>query len=210
MSENILSSELDYTLISLISKKIKVLIVGGGRAGFIKAKSFSLSGCDVYVVSKEFCDDFRKIDYQANLYLMEGTYNIEYIMDKHIIVIATGDEETDMHIASDCEKYSKLYLYCKDYKLGNLVKPLQKETNSIIFGVHSKSGNPNASRFIAESIQKDIAKQDDFISYLNSLRAKVKDEPYKDELMKFVTTEDFYFFYRNNAAHIVLQMFYSH
>jgi precorrin-2 dehydrogenase/sirohydrochlorin ferrochelatase len=187
---------------------MKVLVVGGGRAGFIKAKGFIQSGCSVSVLSKEFCDDFNTLASLNNLQLIKDAYKIDFIIDKHIIVIATGNKKIDMNISADCEKYSKLYIFCMDHKLGNIVKPLQRETKEVIFGLHSKSGNPNASRFIANLIEKDISSQDDFIDYLNTLRVKFKNEPYKDELMKFVTTDDFYFFYRNSAAQIILQLFY--
>ena len=56
--ENIL---LDHAFISLISSKIKVLIVGGGKGGYIKAKSFLQRGCKVYVISKEFDERFEEI-----------------------------------------------------------------------------------------------------------------------------------------------------
>jgi precorrin-2 dehydrogenase/sirohydrochlorin ferrochelatase len=206
--ENINSKELDYTFLSLISEKIKVLIVGGGRAGFIKAKSFSSSSCNVWIVSKEFCDDFNQLRHLSNVNMICSLYNTEYLLDKHIIVAATGDEETDKQVASDCEKYAKLYLFCSDYRKGNLIKPLQRETKSIIFSLHSKSGNPNASLFSASLTEENLAEYDDFITYINSLRYKLKNNSCKNEIMKFVSTRDFHFFYKNNAADMVLDLFY--
>jgi precorrin-2 dehydrogenase/sirohydrochlorin ferrochelatase len=208
MPENTHCTESDFTLISLISKKIKVLIIGGGRAGFIKAKSFTHSFCNVFVVSNEFCDDFNTLKSLDNISFIQDFYKIDFILDKHIVIIATGNKETDLQISADCEKYSKLYISCADYKNGNMVRPLQRETDSMIFGLHSKSGNPNASLFTADLIEKNIKEQDDFINYINTIRSKVKGKPYKDELMKFVTTEDFIFFYNNNVGDIILQLFY--
>lgn len=207
--QNTLTAELEYTFLSLISKKTKVLIIGGGRAGFIKAKSLSSSGCKVWVISKNFCDEFSSLKTLCNLTLIHAAYNTDYILNKHIIVIATGDEEIDTQIACDCEKYSKLYLFCSDYRKGNIIKPLQRETKSVVFSLHSKSGNPNASLFSADLIKENLGEYDDFINYINSLRNKVKSKSYKDEIMKFVSTKDFHFFYNNNAADLVLQLFYS-
>ena len=58
--EDILS-EINYTSISLISSKISVGIVGGGKAGFIKAKSFCEKGCSVTVISEAFIQEFNDI-----------------------------------------------------------------------------------------------------------------------------------------------------
>ena len=48
-------SALNYTMISLLSNKVNILIVGGGEAAFIKCRTFSKEGCNITVVSKEFC-----------------------------------------------------------------------------------------------------------------------------------------------------------
>ena len=52
-------SALNYTMISLLSNKVNILIVGGGEAAFIKCRTFSKEGCNITVVSKEFCSDFE-------------------------------------------------------------------------------------------------------------------------------------------------------
>lgn len=50
-----------YTGISIISEKIKVIIIGGGRAAYIKAKTFINSGCKIYVLSKDVIKEFQNL-----------------------------------------------------------------------------------------------------------------------------------------------------
>lgn len=50
--ENIYDEGIEYSYISLISKKLRVGIVGGGKAGTIKARHFVRNKCCVEVISK--------------------------------------------------------------------------------------------------------------------------------------------------------------
>ncbi|MCX7905047.1 MAG: NAD(P)-dependent oxidoreductase, partial [Caloramator sp.] len=115
--QDIHEGTIDYMFISLISQKTNVLVVGGGRAGYLKATSFLKKGCRVTVLSKGFIDDFRKLD-SVNLKLIEGNYSISYIQNHHLIVIATDDDELNDLVKMDCEKNFKLYLTCNDYRKG--------------------------------------------------------------------------------------------
>ena len=60
--ENIHREEqLEYIMLSLLSNKINVLIIGGGEASLIKTKTFLNGGCNVTVVAKEFLEDFKNL-----------------------------------------------------------------------------------------------------------------------------------------------------
>ena len=49
--KDIYNEGIDYSYISLISKKLRVGIIGGGKAGFIKIKHFIKNKCYVEVLS---------------------------------------------------------------------------------------------------------------------------------------------------------------
>ena len=53
IGEDIYRGNLGYTMISLFSSRINVLIIGAGKAALIKAKTFLSNGCNVSVVAKE-------------------------------------------------------------------------------------------------------------------------------------------------------------
>ncbi|WP_051541907.1 NAD(P)-dependent oxidoreductase [Clostridium lundense] len=208
-TENILCRGIDYTFISLISDKTNVLIIGGGRAGFIKAKTFSKKGCNLTVVSKEFCEDFNSIESFSNVRLIKSEYNREYILNNHLIVIAVNNEEINSLIKKHCNELSKLYLDCTDFKKGLFVVPCQRSTNVTSFGINTKGGSPKTSRYLANKLSKVLYEYDSFVEYSYSLRNRIKDFHNKDEIMEFVASEDFYFFYKKNQHENILKMFYD-
>lgn len=182
--------------ISLLPEKMRVLIIGGGRAGFIKAKSFSKKGCSVYVLSKQFIEEFKELNDMGKVVLITGNYDKIHIADKHIVIIATDDENLNEIIKNDCESSSKIYLSCEDFNGGMFITPVQRETDELNFSIHTKSGSPRTSVFIADMIEEHLKEYDEFAKYVCNLRESLKGSDKKDEIMRIVNTREFYERYR--------------
>ncbi len=201
---------LDYAFISLIARKIKVLIVGGGRAGYIKAKSFFQKGYKVSVVSREFDDRFKLM--AEEILLIKDEYNVKYIMDKHLVVIASNDESVNKAIQNDCEKHYKIYLNATDSRDGQFITPVAVKTENIEVGVHTNIGSPKTSVFLGSKIKETLCEYDDFVQYISNLRneilGKTRDRKFNLELMSFVNSDDFYFFYKKNKHELILKLFW--
>ncbi len=216
IGKNILPIELEYTCISLISHKTKVVIIGGGKAGLIKCISFIKKGCNVTVVSNEFIDDFKILreeisreNINTNLQLIKDYYSCKYILDKHIVIIAVDDKRLINLISKDCENNFKLYLNCENFKEGNFVKPLQRESQNIIFSLHARGGSPKTSQFLADNIIEKLKDYDSLVNYIVQLRDKIKGTSYKNEILAFISSDDFKFFYEKGVHEKVLKMFYG-
>lgn len=201
---------LDYALISLISSKIRVIVIGGGNGGYIKAKSFLKRGCNVDVLSKSFNERFEKLE--GNIKLIKDEYKKKYIEDKHIVIISTADNKLNEVIKKDCEYLSKIYLYSSEFKYGLLVTPTQRETKSVSFAVHTKAGSPKTSVFLAQKIKETLNQYDDFINYIGELRQELKtrtdNNKLKIEVMNFINTDDFYYFYKKGKQDLILKLFW--
>jgi precorrin-2 dehydrogenase/sirohydrochlorin ferrochelatase len=202
-------SDLKYTMISLISNKINILIVGGGEAAFIKCKAFSKEGCNITVVSKEFSTLFEPLKEINNIRLIKGEYDESYIEHNHIIIIATDNEETNYAIKLYCDKKSKLYINCANYKEGLFVTPVQKHTPNMKFALHTKSSSPKTALFMSKIIEDKLLEYNDFIEYTSGIRNMIKKMESKKEIMNFICSEDFYFFYTKGVQKIILEMFYG-
>lgn len=208
-SKDILSSELDFMSIALIAGKIKVLVIGGGNAGFIKSRSFTKKGCRVTVVSEDFCDAFETLSRCENLQCIDGMYQVDYIIPNHLIVIAIDDETLRQIIIKDCEIHHKLYLNCKNFKDGTFTIPAQGKTENIGFSVHTKRANPKTAMFLVNIMEKRLADYDALVEYNQRIREKIKFSPYKNKILNFISSEDFNFFVHKKAGNLVLGMFYG-
>jgi precorrin-2 dehydrogenase/sirohydrochlorin ferrochelatase len=207
--EDILLRPIEYSFISLLSNKTKVLIVGGGRAGFIKAKTLSKNGCNVKVVSKSFSKEFEELKKLSNLELIEGEYKKDYIQENHLIIIAVEDESINEIIRKHCDEQCKLYLDCSHFERGLFVVPCQRSTKTTSFGINTKGGSPKTARYLADKIKENLIDKDSFIEYSYDLRNSISESKDRSIIMNFVASEDFYFFYSTGKHEIILEMFFG-
>lgn len=212
MSENnkkdILRNSVENSYIALISSKVKVLIVGGGRAAFIKTKNFAIKGCSILVLSKDFDETFQIFDGYSKVKLVHHEYITDYIHDAHIVVIATNDDEINDKIRKDCDKINKLYMDCSKPEKGKFIVPCQRTSKKFSVAVNVEGKSPKTSVYIADKAKKYLESYEAFIEFTVKVRNKVKSAD-KKEIMEFICSDDFYFFYRRNKAELVLKMFYG-
>ena len=201
-------SALNYTMISLLSNKVNVLIVGGGEAAFIKCRTFSKEGCNITVVSKEFSSVFEVFQNLSNVRLVKDEYDESYVEHNHIVIIATDNEDTNYRIKAYCDKKCKLYIHCGDYKEGLIVTPVQKNTSNMKFALHTRNSSPKTTLFMSKIIEEKLDEYSGFIDYTSGIRNRIKKNIEKKEIMNFVCSEDFYFFYTKGVQDAILEMFY--
>jgi Siroheme synthase (precorrin-2 oxidase/ferrochelatase domain) len=207
-TKDILCSGVEHIMLSLISEKIDVLIVGGGKAALTKIRTFADRGCKVSIVSKEFLEEFEELKKYKNISFIDDEYNKKYIQDKHLVIIATNCEKVNKAIRVDCKELYKLFIDCSDPKEGTCITPCQRNTKNIFFGLHTKSVSPKTSVYLANKIKNKLVEYDEFISFSSSIRNRIKDWDKKQEIMNFICSDDFYFFYEKKKEEPILKMFY--
>ena len=204
---------LQFAMISIISKKLRVLVVGSGKAGLLKAKYFLDKGCKVEILTKEIkleeeCMFLKKYGNNSNISVKE--YKKDFILDKHIIIIAVNDISARDEIRRDCEELSKIYIDSTDFREGMAVVPVQKESNNVVIALNTKGGNPKGAVFLGEIIKDNISRYDEFINFTTLIRNKLKDKPnIKKEVLNFMFTNDFLFFFEKGLGMEVLKIFYG-
>lgn len=181
----------EYAMVSLFSNKIRVGIVGIGRAAFIKAHHFVKLGAYVLMISKD-------------------EYSYSFLHDKHIVIIAVNDEAVRDKIREDCDNFCKIYIDCSDFKKGLGVVPSQRETENIILSVNTRNGNPKGSVYLADSLVQRAKKADKYIEVTTSIRNKVrKNYSIKKQVLDFIFSEDFRFFFEKGQGEQVLKIFFE-
>ena len=205
--EDILNRGVDFSLISVFSK-LRVGIIGAGRGGFIKAKHFFNQGCSVDVLAKEIGEEFKELKGEnIKIYIKE--YDRSFIKNKHLVIIAIDDKNKKEQIKKDCEEESKIYIDSTEFMEGMGSIPMQKDLKNIVVGINTRGGNPKGSRFIAQKVEEELLKYDDFIGYTTILRNRCIDSSIKKVLTDFISTEDFLFFHKIKKSNIILKMFFK-
>ncbi|MCI1945256.1 NAD(P)-dependent oxidoreductase [Clostridium luticellarii] len=209
MNKNPLKNNSNMFL-DLLSPKIKVMVIGGGKAAYIKSRTFALKGCQVFVLSPEFIPEFDDIKGNLNVNVIPGVYQKKYIEDKHIVVVATHDRELNEAIGKHCRQLCKIYLDASEPERGNCIIPCQRNTENISLGVNTRGVgvSPITSVFIADKVKKYLGDYDDFVKFTSKIRNHIENVEDRRKIMKFICSEDFYFFYRKGKSSIIIEMFF--
>ena len=195
--------------INILSNKMKILIVGGGKAGLLKTNSFVKRGCDVTVVSPDFCEGFFELINLDNLTLIKRCYLESDISDKHLIVISINDLKILEKIVDDCVSNYKLFLNCTNFTDGNFIVPMQVETKGLYLSMSTKTGNPKAISMILDAIKDNVKGYDSFIEFSSIIRNRLKNNENKNQIMEFICSKDFYYFYQKDKHEKILAIFYG-
>lgn len=200
-------SELDFMPITLLSNNLRIGVIGGGQGALIKVKTFLSKGCIVEVIALDFIEEFYKID---NLKLDKVQYNREFILDKHIIVIAINDKVVVQEIINDCKQLSKIYINSTNFKDGMGIIPVSRKCENITIAVNTNVGNPKASVMVAEYLINHLKPMDKFIGFTAIIRNNLDiDKEAKKEVLSFINTIDFKDFYDKDKHYNVLSLFYE-
>ena len=111
-----LHGELSYAPITLFGEKLKIGVIGAGGGALIKVRNFYNKGSKIEVLALDFLEDFYKFD-GDKVKLIKGNYNKDFILDKHLIIIAVDDDMVINEIKNDCEKLCKIYIKCHEIVL---------------------------------------------------------------------------------------------
>lgn len=204
-----LHGELSYAPITLFGEKLKIGVIGAGRGALIKVINFYNKGSNIEVLALDFLEDFYKFD-KDKVKLIKGKYNREFLLDKHLIIIAIDDSIVVNNIKKDCEKLHKIYINSSKFKEGMGVVPVTRESKFITVAINTKVGNPRGSVMVAESITKSLQEFDEYIRLTGKIRnSLILDKEIKDDLLKFINSSDCKFFYDKGKIFEVFKLFYD-
>ncbi|WP_160687781.1 NAD(P)-dependent oxidoreductase [Clostridium sp. C2-6-12] len=207
--EDISSEEIRYSYISFISNKLRIGIVGGGKAGTIKARHFIKDNVYVEVLSKTFTEDLIELSKESakKLKLISEEFNYDFLKDKHLIIIAIEDKNVIDKIKYYCEDNFKIYIDSSDFKGGMGVIPIERDTKNISFALNTKQGNPKGAVLAAEKVKSLLEEYDDFLSFMGKIRTKAKKYPeYKNLILSFIGNDDFKILFDQGKAEEALRI----
>lgn len=204
-----LHGELSYAPITLFGEKLKIGVIGAGRGALIKVRNFYNKGSKIEVLALDFLEDFYKFN-GDKVKLIKGNYNKDFILDKHLIIIAIDNDSVINEIKDDCEKLCKIYINSSKFKDGMGVIPVTRESKFITVAVNTKVGNPRGSVMVAESITESLEEFDEYIRLTGEIRNSLfLDKEIKDDLLKFINSSDCKFFYDKDKIFEVFKLFYD-
>ncbi len=197
-----------YNFIALKSEKIRILIVGEEERLY-KRKSFLERGCSIHILAPKFSKDILNLKNYYKVEFIKNNYDKKYILDKHLVVIATEDKEVNKEIRNNCDDLSKIYIDCSNKDKSLCFNSFQRESKTMVLALNNKVGCPKATSFIGEKIKKELENYDNYIEYVTNIRNITKNYFFKDEIISFICSNDFHFFFEKGYGNLILSMFYG-
>lgn len=190
--ENI-QNELEYSFLSFFSSKLRIGVIGCGRAGEIKINHFVKNNCYVEVLSRDFSQSILELSKNNdNLKLISRKFDYEFLRDKHIVIIALEDNIIRERTKEYCDKNYKIYIDSTDFIEGMAVVPTERSTKTVSIALNTKEGNPKGAVWVANKISDILREFDEYIDFTTKLRNRAKSIPeYKSEIIKFIFTDEF-------------------
>ncbi len=210
--ENFQDGKLDYFYVGLMSQKINIGIIGGGRAAYIKAVHFLKDNCNVEIISYEFSKNIINLgkEYKNNLKLRKEKFFDEFLNDKHIIVIAVNDEYIIEKVEEFCNKNYRIFINCVNFKDGMGIIPVEVKSENLTACVNSMTANPKGTVMVGRKIKEVINEYDDFIKFSSMIRNKGKSMPeHKKLVLDIAGSAEFKEYYDKGLAYEYLRKFFD-
>jgi precorrin-2 dehydrogenase/sirohydrochlorin ferrochelatase len=126
-----------------------VLIAGGGRIAFRKARTLLNEGARVTVVSPEISFVPEGMEY------IRSEYRKEFIKDKLIVIAATDKKTVNRRIADDARNAGILALDASDRKNCDLMFMAYERKNGTVIAVSTEGESPGRARDIRDKLVKE-------------------------------------------------------
>ena len=170
-----------YPVMVDISHK-KIVVVGGGKIGYRKAKNFLEFGAKIVVLSPKFIDKFYELEkeYKEQIRLINDFYNKEYIYSSFLVVGATSSRKTNKQIAIDSNDLNILCNIVDSKEESSFISPAIVNREGLIVSVSTMGKFPYLGKKIREDMEDKYSKFDnEHMDLLEKLREVALSE-YKD------------------------------
>lgn len=195
--------------ISLSGINTKILILGGGKGALTKTRTLLDSGFTVHCLSKEFDFKFKDLEQSyLNLKLIYKPFTEELLDEYHLIVICTSDDKFNNSIRSICNSKNKIFIDTTRPEDSKAVLCATRKSKNIALGLRIKGKNPKASVFLCNKGKEYLKEFDNYVEFITHIRNSVTNLNNKNEILNFICSEDFLFFFNKNYHSEILELFY--
>lgn len=161
------------TMIDLQNKE--VLIVGGGKVGYRKAKVILEFGGLLSVVSPDFLHAFKIMEEEqkesGRLVLIEDIYHKDHILDKFMVIAATSSKLLNKEIINDCKEKSILVSSVDGEENSDFISPAIYKNGKLTISISTGGSFPYLSKKIRKDMERQYEKyNDEYLHILEEVR----------------------------------------
>lgn len=154
-------------------KNKKVVIIGGGKIGYRKAKTLLEFGGQVIIISVEFIEEFYRLkeDYKENISIIKDRYKKEYIENAFMVIAATCSREVNNQVSIDAEELDILCNVVDRQIDSSFISQCIVNKEGLVVSTSTMGKFPYLSKKVKRDIQENYFKYDKlYMDLLKELR----------------------------------------
>jgi len=79
----------------------------------------------------------------------------------------------------------------------------------VSIGLRTTNKSPKTAQFLVKKVRNYLINYDDYVYFATSIRNRINNFPQKNQLLNFISSEDFLFFFKKSYGEAVLKLFYG-
>ncbi|MCM3244180.1 MULTISPECIES: bifunctional precorrin-2 dehydrogenase/sirohydrochlorin ferrochelatase [Cytobacillus] len=139
--------------INLTNKKI--VIAGGGRIAFRKAKTLDGERANITFVAPDFTDDIICLAHQRGYELIQREAHPEDFKDAFLSILATNIRETNQQLARSLDLY-QLVCVVDEAGEGNAIFPAAVRRGPLQIAITSNGASPKLTRMLKKQLDEQF------------------------------------------------------
>ncbi len=161
-----------YYPLAIDSKDKKILVVGGGRAAYLKLKQLVNTLASITVISKQFSDELIELKNAFSDHvtleskLIDGN-NIDLDINYSLAFICTENKELNLKIYRYFNDNKVVTMMANNKEDSDFITMATMEKENIIVSVSTGGRSPSASKILLNEVEKTL--NSEFIEKINLL-----------------------------------------
>lgn len=151
----------------------KVVIVGGGKIAYRKAKVLEEEGANITFISPEFKEDVLKFALEKGYELVLRKAKVADFQEALLVILATNDTEGNQELAKALPKH-QLVCVVDDANQGNVLFPATVRRGNLQIAVTSNGASPKLTRKLKKDFEQQFDESwIDYTAFLATARQQI-------------------------------------
>lgn len=161
-----------YPIMMNINEK-EILIVGGGKVAYRKAKKILEYGGILTILSPEISDEFKELKYiyKNKLNYIYNQYDKKYIENKFLVIATTSSKIINKDIGYDCKGLNILVNIADNKEESDFITPAVMSNDNLTISICTMGSFPYLSKKIRIEMEEKYSKfNKEYMDILEELR----------------------------------------
>jgi len=197
--------KMKYYPVFLNLKRVKVVVVGGGRVAERKASALLKAGALVKIISPAITKTLEKYKKQGLVTHIKREYRQGDLRDAFIVIAATSSSQINNSVEADSKDIPRLINVVDTPAKGNFIVPSIVKRGPLTIAISTEGCSPALSKAIRKELEDIYGSEfSHYLKFVEGIRRqamkKIKDSGDREKFLKSLASEDIFSSLRKNGV----------